>query len=211
MRVFSALAPLLVVVVFVLLVYAAAFALIVLLLARPVPRTAVSIADRWRIGWVYFSYEGWLELSGVPWRRRRELRAELRVNLWDAAAAVGSRRAVAALGPVRALAREYAAGERPAPRWGVGSAAAVLTIEFVVGAQILLGTVWADAALASKAARVSGGVTLLPGTAFDFEQRPTGGFSMGVQFGPACLLTALLVFVLASRPWRLWPRRPNPT
>jgi len=54
----------------------------------------VNILDRARIVGATVSYDLWLELAGVPGRRRRDLRRELRANLRDATALVGSHTAV---------------------------------------------------------------------------------------------------------------------
>lgn len=54
----------------------------------------MNILDRARIVGATVSYDLWLELAGVPGRRRRDLRRELRANLRDATALVGSHTAV---------------------------------------------------------------------------------------------------------------------
>ena len=64
----------------------------------------MNILDRARIVGATPSYDLWLDLAGVPGRRRRELGRELRANLGDAAALVGSRKAVRNLGSIREMA-----------------------------------------------------------------------------------------------------------
>src|SRR5512142_2028709 len=69
------------------------------------PTTRARPVDRWRIGWALVRYDFWLSVFCVPGRRARALRRELRSNLWDAAARVGSGAAVSGLGSIRAMAR----------------------------------------------------------------------------------------------------------
>lgn len=57
----------------------------------------MNVLDRVRIERAVLGYDWWLDLRGTPWRRRRDLRSELRANLRDAAAHIGARAAVAAL------------------------------------------------------------------------------------------------------------------
>ena len=49
--------------------------------------------DRIRMRWVKFRFDFWLDIYGVPRRRRRDLRSELVGNLADAAREVGLSRA----------------------------------------------------------------------------------------------------------------------
>lgn len=64
----------------------------------------VNIVDRARIIGATVSYVLWLDLADVPGQRRRDLRRELRANLGDATALVGSREAVQNLGSTRKMA-----------------------------------------------------------------------------------------------------------
>jgi hypothetical protein len=171
-------------------------------LSWPGELRGVSLPDRWRIRDAVSRYDFWLGLRGVSARPRRERRAELRANLWEAARRVGARQALATVGPMRTLARD---GVLPStgPRWGVGIFAGLLTLELVVALQVLLTTVVADVADAAGVARVRVPVTLVPGMTAVYERLPGGGISFGASPGPAPLVIAGLVFVTVARPWRL--------
>ncbi len=178
-------------------------ALVWVALGRPWELTGLSLVDRYRIGTAVNRYDTWLTLRGVGGRRRRDLRDELRTNLWDAAQQGGARQALANVGPIRALARE-AAPARSGPRWALGLFAALVAFEIALAAQFMLATVWFDAAEASGAARVEGGVGLVPGMSvlYASDAAPDGArFSM--ESGPAATMVGLLVFLIVARPWRL--------
>ena len=64
----------------------------------------MTVLDRVWIERAVVSHDFWLDLRGTPWRRRRDLRAELRGNLRDATPRSGSRPAMAALGNTREMA-----------------------------------------------------------------------------------------------------------
>jgi len=174
---------------------------------RPWELKGGSWLDRLRVGEAVNNYDFWLSVRGVGGRRRRDLRDELRANLWDATARVGSREALKSVGSTRRLAFDSALPPS-GPRWGFGLGAGLLALELVVMLQLFAVTVWSDAALAAKVTRLEGPVTLLPGTRATFEQLPSGGFTFGANLGPMSLVVAVLVFVLVARPWRLRSRRP---
>lgn len=174
--------------------------------ARPWELPGGSFLDKVRIGEAVSSYDFWLSLRGVGARRRRELRAELRANLWDATGQVGVRQALAAVGPMRRLARDSVA-ERRGPRWGFGTATALVAAEVFVMFQIFVSTVVVDTAQAARADRLTVPVSLVPGMRTMYESAPGGGFSFSTSFGPVPLVVAAMVFVLVSRPWLLL-RRP---
>ncbi len=174
---------------------------------RPWELQGGSWLDRLRVGEAVSNYDFWLSLRAIGGRRRRDLREELRANLWAATLRVGSRDAVRALGSTRRLAAGSTA-ERSGPRWGFAVAAGLTAIEVVVLVQLLVATVWADAAEAAKVSRLEGGVTLIPGMHLEFEhsaQRMAFGFSPG----PVSLVVGALVFLVVARPWRLLARRPD--
>lgn len=159
-------------------------------------------------------YDFWLDLYGVPWRTRRELRRELRANVTEAAAGRGWRPAVDSLGNLRLLARENARAVRDPhrPAWNSGAVAATATFSLVVLLAVLASSAFTDGALAAGIAggqTVSGPITLLPGVRASAEDR-SAGFIMGLSISPWLLLgLPALAFALASRLWRLlWPARP---
>lgn len=80
----------------------------------------MTVRDRVRIERAVQSYDWWLDLRGAPRRRRRELRTELRSNLRDATAHVGSRAAVSGLGSTRQMAAEVVPEDPTRPRWTAG-------------------------------------------------------------------------------------------
>lgn len=85
-----------------------------------------SFMDRARIEWAVLRVD--FDLDGrVPWRRRRQIRAELRSNLSEAAQAVGAKAAVRQLGDLHALAMSYLELYRGRWDFRAGSVAAVAT------------------------------------------------------------------------------------
>jgi hypothetical protein len=185
-------------------------ALTVVVLARPWELRGGRLADKLRIADAVTSYDFWLSLKGVGGRRRRELRADLRANLWDATQRVGAKQAVAAIGPTRRLAAESVAtssAEVRRPRWGFGLAAGLVAVEVFVMLQIALTTVVVDTAEALGASRVDVPVTMVPGMRAGYEAVPDGGFTVTTSFGPAPLVVGLVAFVLVARPWALLRRR----
>ena len=162
----------------------------------------MNVLDRLRVEWAVLRYDFWLDLRGTPRRRRRDLRRELRANLRDAAGRSGGRAAVAALGSTRRMATETGIGDSARPRWTVGVHAGVAALALVLLASVLAATSWADGVMsAAPDRRVSGSVTLLPGSSLEYA--PVGdGFSLSYATGWAPVVMALLVFVLVARPWR---------
>ena len=176
---------------------------------RPWELRGGSLLDRIRVVEAVNNYDFWLSLRGVSGRRRRDLRDELRANLWDATLRIGSKPAVAAVGSTRALAAGSDAA-RSGPRWGHGVVAGVTAVELVVMLQVFVATVWADAADAAKVSRLAGGITLIPGMRVEFEHTAQR-WAFDLNFGPISLVIGGLVFLAVARPWRLVsPRRPGP-
>lgn len=182
------------------------------LAARPWDAPAgAALADRLRVAWAAARYDLFLDLRGVARASRRDLCAELRANLWDAAAQVGASRAIDALGSLRSLAARTAAAVHAAPTSGTrGSrlrarmghaggvaAAATATAVFV---EFLMLLAWADGAQASGADRVAGSVTLLPGSSAVY-QSASSGFSVELSLGWIAPLIGALAFLIALRPW----------
>jgi hypothetical protein len=157
-----------------------------------------------RVELAVLRYDFWLDLQGVPRRRRRELRRELRQNLDDAAQRVGSRTAVRQLGSLRALAAEGAeAVHRPGtPRWSRAGVAAALAFGVVAVLEMLAVLWWVSAADSSGAATVSGALPLFPGSAVEYSETATST-ALEVQPGWLVLAAAGATFAVVSRPWLL--------
>ena len=168
----------------------------------------MNVLDRARIERAVLSYDWWLDLRGTPWRRRRDLRSELRANLRDAASRSGARQAVASLGSTRQMAAEASVDDPTRPRWAVGvySGMAALTLSLIVA--LSAGLAWADGVLSADPVEpVSGSVTFIPGSAVEYA--PVGdGFALSYSTGWAPVVVALAVFVVVARPWRAVRRGP---
>jgi hypothetical protein len=179
-----------------------------LILVPSLQRQRGSLADRLRINLAVLRYDAWLDLrGGVGGRRRRQLRNELRANLVDASAQVGSRDAVRRLGPLKQLAAEAADAARathPAPRpaWGHGAVVAAQAFAAVLLLELLAVMWWTGGAHASGAPTVRGSLMLFPGSAVEYS-RLTGGASLEFQPGWLVLAAAAVTFAVASRPWLL--------
>ena len=189
-----------------LAVLATALVVTLVVVARPWELRGGRFLDKVRIGEAVSSYDFWLGLRGVGGRRRRELRAELRANLWDATRRVGATEAVRAVGPLRRLAADTA-GEALSPRWGLGLAIGLVALEVVVMAQVFLTTVVVDTAQAAGAAKVDVAISLVPGMRALYE-RSGDGFTFGMTPGPVPFVLAAVVFVWVARPWLLVRRSP---
>jgi hypothetical protein len=175
-------------------------------LGRPWELTGLPWRDRLRIVNAVNGYDTWLSVRGVRGARRRNLRAELRANLWDAARRVGAVRALAAVGPVRALARN-AVPSPAGPNWLRGLVAGLAAAEVVIVLQVIASTIWLDAAEASGASRVEGGLGVFPGMRMVWTAAPAGGGAgVSLETGPSAPVIAVAVFLLVSRPWRLGRR-----
>lgn len=162
----------------------------------------MNLVDRVRVERAIWSYDWWLDLSGANGRRRRELRRELRTNLRDAAAHVGVRDAVRALGGAHRMAAEALPADPTRPRWTVGVSAALVTVAAVVLVQFWAALAWVDGVLAADPDEpVTGSITLMPGSSMEYV--PDGsGFSVVMGPGWSALVVGLFVLVVVSRPWR---------
>jgi hypothetical protein len=162
----------------------------------------MNVLDRARIERAVLAYDWWLDLRGTPWRRRRDLRSELRANLRDAATHTGARAAVAALGSTRQMAGDAAPDDPGRPRWAVGCYSGVAALMLTLLAALLAGLAWADGVMSADPEQpVRGSVTLLPGSSMEYA--PLGdGFAVSTSVGWLPLAVGLLVFVVVARPWR---------
>ena len=176
------------------------------LVARPWELRGGSWPDKLKVAHAVINYDFWLDVFGVGGRRRRELRAELRGNLWEAARQVGGRQAIHGVGSVRRLARQTAVESRREQGWSYGVMAGMVAFSIVLLLQLVAATVVADSAHAAAAGRLSVPVTLLPGTEVTYESLPHGGFVLAVSAGFMPLVVAVVVFAVASRPWLLLRR-----
>ena len=162
----------------------------------------MNVLDRVRIERAVLAYDWWLDVRGTPWRRRRDLRCELRANLRDAATHTGARAAVAALGSTRQMAADATPEDPTRPRWAVGLYSGVTALMTTLVFALLAGLAWADGVMAADPDQpVHGSVTLLPGSAMEYA--PLGdGFSVSTSVGWLPVAMGLLVLVVVARPWR---------
>ena len=169
----------------------------------------MNLADRVRLERAVWSYSFWLDLRCATWRRRRQLRAELRANLHDAAERTDARTAVSGLGSIRAMAADTVPFDDSLPRWYAGLQAALVALVVVSALQMSAMFAWLDGVKAAgpDADRtVTGSLTFFPGSSMQFEQQGQG-FGISFQPGWGALVVAALVLVVVARPWRLWTRR----
>ena len=170
----------------------------------------MNVLDRVRTERAVLSYDWWLDLRGTPWRRRRDLRRELRANLRDAAAHTGAQAAVAALGSTRQMAADAALEDPTWPRWTVGLYSGITALMLTLFAALLAGLAWADGVMSADPERpVRGSVTLLPGSSMEYAPLDNG-FSISAGVGWLPVAVGLLVFVVVARPWRVVRRSSVP-
>lgn len=170
----------------------------------------MSLVDRARIERAVLSYDFWLDLRGTPGRRRRELRRELRANLVDAGAAVGTRAAVAGLGGTRAMAAVAGEPDADRPRWSAGMQAGVAAVAATLLVQLFAMVWWVDGVLAAATtAPVRGSLFGFPGSAVAYL--PEGrGIAVEMAPGWTGVLVGLVVLLLVARPWRALRRTRQP-
>ncbi len=164
----------------------------------------MSAFDWIRIRRTMLAYDYWMDVEGVPGRRRKELRAELVGNLTDASAAAGYPAARRSLGSVRALAAAAAPDRDTRPRWVVGGYAAITVFAVAGFATLGMTTAWADGALAAGGSTidVTGHAFFLPWT--EITVRKGERLQILASINPLIiLLPMLLAFLIGSRIWRL--------
>lgn len=162
--------------------------------------------DRLRIENALLRYDFWLEMRGVPGSRRRALRRELRANLTEASADVGTTRALFGIGSPKELAYAATDADPTRPRWSQGALWASAVFAMVVFSLLFT-------AIAFTAGVEASGVTgetvrgfVFPWFGVDFSARvePGGGglsTGAGASFVPVLGLP-LLTFLVVSRAWR---------
>lgn len=152
-------------------------------------------------------YDGWMEIYGVPRRRRRAERGDLRANLLEAAEHHGMRAAIEALGHPRDLAKAVGEGYTRGPRWMIALYAllAVFSVQFV--ALMLSMLAFADGVAASGVTgrEVRGGASPWPGAEFTYQET-ADTLSLSASW-PWMPVLPLVVWFVVARPWRLITQR----
>jgi hypothetical protein len=162
----------------------------------------MNVLDRIRIERAVLAYDWWLDLRGTPWRRRRDLRSELRANLREAATISGARAAVAALGSTRQMAAEAVPDDPTRPRWTVGLHSGFGALVLTLLGALIAALAWADGVMSTDPdGPASGSITLLPGSSVEYAP-VAEGFSVSYGVGWLPLAVAVAVFVAVARPWR---------
>ena len=166
----------------------------------------MNLIDRFRIETAILRYDFWLEMRGVRGRRRRDLRRELRANLTEARADVGTTRALFGIGSSKELAYAATDSDPSRPRWSQGAlwasaTLAVLVVWLLVTSLNIVRTI--------EAAGVTRSVDVSPfpwfGTTFTAQSSP-GVLEASISPLWQLLAGPLLVFLLVAQPWRLLRR-----
>lgn len=174
-----------------------------LVIAAPWEGGRVPLRDHWRIGRAVIAVDFWLELRAVSGKRRRDLRAELRANLYEAARADGSAAAVSALGSLRELSAGYA--QRPAgtgANWGRGATWSSIVLLVIAGLSLVTTVTWVDASMAAGADSSHGRPLFSPWLEIAFKQGIGGDVSLSAWFEWWVILIPALAFVIGARAWR---------
>lgn len=169
----------------------------------------MSVLDRLRIESAVLRYDFWLEMRGVPGSRRRELRRELRANLDEASADVGTTRALFGIGSPKELAYAATDTDQSRPRWSQGLLWAAGTFLLLMGWLLITSLTIVQTV---EAAGVTDAVEVSPfpwfGTTFTVQSSP-GTLAASISPLWQLLVGPLLVLLLVAQPWRLL-RRPQP-
>ena len=170
----------------------------------------MNLIDRFRRENAIQQYDFWLDIRGVPMRRRRDLRRELRANLTEASADVGMTRALFGIGSPKQLAHDVAPADPSRPRWGLGALVASAVFGIVVLGVVYTATTFTAGVEASGVVgeTVRGFVFPWYGVEFSARVEPDrGGLATGaanIQYYMFGL--PLLAFLLVAQPWRLLRR-----
>ncbi len=169
--------------------------------------------DRVRIEGAVQRFDFWLDFRGVSRTRRRELRAELRGNLTDAAAEHGTTVALLGIGSPRTLAHDVAEASPARPRWAVGAYAALAFF-------VVLMTAWLFSVIGFVEGVEAGGATgrAVTGELFPWGGKVTAevgrdgsGLSVSATVPWAIWIGSLVVLLVAAQPWRPLHRRLRPS
>ncbi|MFW5470144.1 hypothetical protein ACOCJ4_08880 [Knoellia sp. CPCC 206435] len=170
----------------------------------------MTVQDRLRIENALLRYDFWLEMRGVRGSRRRELRRELRANLVEASADVGTTRALFGIGSPKELAHAANDGDPTRPRWSQGAVWASGVFTLVLFSLMFTATAFTAGVEASGVTGETVRGFVFPWFGIDFAARvePDGrGFAVGAggSFVPVVGLP-LLTFVVVSKAWRVLSR-----
>lgn len=166
----------------------------------------MNLIDRARIETAIARYDFWLEMRGVRGSRRRDLRRELRANLTEAGADVGTTRALFGIGSPKELAYAATDTDPSRPRWSQGliwgaGTLALLIVWLLVTSLNIVQTV--------EAAGATQPVDVRPfpwfGTTFTVQSSP-GTLEASVSPLWQVFVGPLLVFLIVAQPWRLLRR-----
>ncbi|WP_326647350.1 MULTISPECIES: hypothetical protein [unclassified Streptomyces] len=169
--------------------------------------------DQLRIERVIWTFDH--HLQDLPWRSRTARRRELRGNLYDAAADVGTATALRRLGSVRRLAAEYLAAEygesQPRPAWSAGAVFLLAAVVFLTwfhdaGAAGYRAGVLAADPHATGTFHWSAVGYVFDGMTFTFADGKSTS-TLGGAFTPVDYLGLAVGTVLFGRLWRALPER----
>lgn len=166
--------------------------------------------DRLRIETAILRYDFWLEMRGVRASRRRDLRRELRTNLTEAGADVGTTRALFGIGSPKELAHAATDTDPSRPRWSQGLMWAAGTLLVLL---LWLGVTSVNIIRAVEATGSTRAVDVHPfpwfGTTFTVQSSP-GILEASISPLWQLLVGPLLAFLVVAQPWRLVRRgRPD--
>ncbi|PRY62673.1 hypothetical protein BCF74_104109 [Knoellia remsis] len=167
----------------------------------------MNVIDTLRIESAIQRYDFWLEMRGVAGKRRRELQQELRTNLREASADVGTTRALFGIGSPKQLAHAATETDPSRPRWSQGAMAAVLTLLVLSTWLALTSLTVLDTA---DAAQAGGPVSVSPfpwfGTTFTVESTAER-LALSVTGMWQLVAGPTLAFLAVAQPWRLLRRK----
>lgn len=170
----------------------------------------MTVLDRLRIENALLRYDFWLEMRGVRGSRRRELRRELRGNLTEASADVGTTRALFGIGSPKELAHAATDVDPHRPRWSQGAIWASAVFGLVLFAMLYTATAFTAGVEATGVTGETVRGTVFPWFGVDFSARVEpgrGGLAVGANGSFLHVVgLPLLTFVLVAKPWRVLRR-----
>ena len=169
----------------------------------------MNLIDRFRIETAILRYDFWLEMRGVRGRRRRDLRRELRANLIEARADVGTTRALFGIGSSKELAYAATDSDPSRPRWSQGALWAALVFGVVVFGCMFTAIAFTAGVEASGVSGQTARGFVFPWFGVDYSARVEPGRSYAAGAGGVGMYflgLPVLVFLLVAQPWRLLRR-----